>query len=229
MAIRGSYTLISDFRNCPHKAARRHILRDLPNGEPSPEMSHGIRVHKAFEERISQQKPLAEDLQNLEPMAQMFKEWGAVAELKLACTSQWVMCDFYAPDAWLVGKLDIVVIDETRTKAYNGDLKTGKIREDSLELVIHALLLKCALPTLTVIRSQYLWTSQLHNVLGILHDTSDVTIAQKLVNSVMTEIHRLAAHPGRDHWPKTPNALCGWCDVMDCEHNKVLTRLGKNK
>ncbi|MEY2875362.1 MAG: hypothetical protein RLZZ373_2733, partial [Pseudomonadota bacterium] len=21
-------------------------------------------------------------------------------------------------------------------------------------------------------------------------------------------------------WPKTPNPLCGWCPVKDCEHNR---------
>ena len=27
----------------------------------------------------------------------------------------------------------------------------------------------------------------------------------------------------QNDWPKRPNPLCGWCDVLDCEHNRKKT------
>src|SRR5208337_5068466 len=47
-----SYSFLRDLENCPHKAYRKYLVRDLPK-EDSPELREGIITHKLFEDYIN--------------------------------------------------------------------------------------------------------------------------------------------------------------------------------
>ena len=47
-----SHTFLNDWDNCPHKAMRKYIKKDLPKGPQTDAMKWGNEVHSAFEVRI---------------------------------------------------------------------------------------------------------------------------------------------------------------------------------
>lgn len=210
-----SYTFLRDEANCPHKAYRLYVTRDLPKEPASPEMEHGITVHRVLESCVASGRSVPDDLACVRPLMDQF-EWirqmGAAvkAELGLAIDEAGKSVDFWSRDAWLRGKLDAVAIG--KEFAFIIDWKTGKSREDPFELQVQALLLKAKYPTLKEIKGCYSWLKEQRQ--GEPHDLSDT---ERTMHSVRAQIAEIEQHS--KPWPKRPNPLCGWCRVLDCEHN----------
>jgi hypothetical protein len=210
-----SYSFIRDYENCPHKAQHKYVLKDLPPEPMSPELAEGIRVHDLLEQQINGAKDILADvdfdLDRFGPFVMPLMEKGARAEVKLGMALDGRATGFWQGPVWLRGKLDVVV--GCSEAALIVDWKTGKVREDPLELEIGALLLKAAQPMLKRIRGYFVWLKELK--LGKLHDVSDTEKTFGRVLSVEREMNQ----EGKE-WRKTPNPLCGYCPVKTCEYNR---------
>lgn len=210
-----SFVFLSNEENCPHKAYRKYVARDLPSEPNTPELEHGIAVHKALERRITEGTRLPEDIVGVDKITaglDWLQRRGAVvkAELALAIDATGKPLDFWDKSGWLRGKLDAVAVGDRTAMIF--DWKTGKPREDTFELRLQALLLKGKFPQLETIQGSYVWLRERR--VGELHDLSDTERTMNSVRMQLAEIERRG-----NVWPKRPNPLCGWCPVHDCEHN----------
>lgn len=213
-----SFSFLRDEENCPYKAYRRYVVRDLPKPN-STELKWGNAVHKAFELRINEGKPFVDNMQLYEPMTAMLdrrKAEGADvrAERMLGLDANERPIDFFDKSVAIRAKVDVPIIYGSTHGAYILDWKTGSPREDPFELQIQAWLLRCWFPGLEHIDGSYVWLKDLR--MGARHELSDTERTAASVRTQMAEIVRRD-----DHWPKRPNPLCGYCEVYDCEHNKV--------
>lgn len=95
------------------------------------------------------------------------------------------------------------------------DWKTGKVREDPRELSCQALLLKAHHPEVTLIKGAYVWLKE--NRVGQMYDLSNT---DRVFNANKAATGQQQECLETEHWPKEPNALCGWCPVKDCEFNR---------
>lgn len=210
-----SYSFYNDFDNCPHKAYRRYIKRDLPYEEKSEAQHKGTRMHVAMENRIGKDMPLPEEWASAEPLAAVFAGMPDThpvrVEYKLAMTMDGP-CAYDAQTAWFRGKLDVVVM---ASGGWIVDWKTGKVREDRFELECQALLLKMNHPHLDPIEGQYYWFAEGRpgRRYSLRPDDTFVTLRNKWVLWKQFE--------ERKDFPKRPNPLCAWCPVEDCEYNTV--------
>lgn len=214
MSFAWSYSFLNDFRNCPYKAFRKYVLRDLPK-ETSPALEEGIRVHYELEQFINADaKPdvgkFAYDV------ASRFRERGAEAEKKLGMFKTRVAADFWDSDVWGRGKVDVLVVEGDT--ALIVDWKAGKKREDPTELKVQALLVQCNYPV-AFIHGCYVWLK--NEEIGKTYDLSEVSSTYSEVCETMYKAEECG---DSGHWTKKPNALCGWCPVRDCEHNTVEER-----
>lgn len=212
-----SYTFLRDWENCPHKAYRRFIAKDLPKFVHTKESKWGDEVHSAFEVRIKHGTAFPEGMEKYEAVAAPLVAAGARAEKMLGITVDGAHCDFFAKDVWLRGKIDatvLVSLAPSRHSAAIFDWKTGKRREDRAELEVHGLLLKAWQPSITKITAHFVWLQD--NVVGRAHDVSDTEATLANVRSVMNTVQNCMEV---ENFPKRRNPLCGWCDVTDCEHN----------
>lgn len=209
-----SYTFLNTWMICPHQAARRFILKDLPKEPASEAMAWGIEVHEAMEHRIGKKKPLPETMQRFEPMVAALDGYKITPELKLGITSDAHDCDFFAINVWLRGKLDAPIINGTTALIL--DWKTGKRYEDPFELQVGALLLKARKPKLEKIVGRYAWLQT--RELGDEHDCSDTDRTLRSVNHIVDDVEACIEAGGE--FEKTPGPLCGWCPVTDCRHNR---------
>lgn len=206
-----SYTLLSTFRNiCPHQAFRRYIKKDIPYVE-TPQMKRGNDVHTAMELRGGG-KPLPADMETYEPFARCLDGKNATFETKLGVTNSGHPCEFFGDSVWGRGKLDVTIINGEN--AYLADWKTGRVREDSFELEVQAVLLHAKNPGLKRIVGQYVWLKE--GQLGRIHDVSDTRKTWAEINRIMRVIDECQT---KDQFEKRPSGLCGWCNVMDCENN----------
>lgn len=212
MSFAYSYTFLNDAENCLYKAYRKHIKRDLPKEEMSEALLEGIRVHEALEKYIITGKGPGEVSLIAAEAAKKFRDRGAEAEKKLGMSKQRVAADYWDPDVWLRGKIDVLLVEGDT--ALIVDWKTGKKRENPFELKVQALLVQCNYPV-TYIYGTYVWIKD--EELGKMYDLSGVS---EVYSDVCEIMHKAEKCGESGKWPKKPNALCGWCPVKDCEHNR---------
>lgn len=219
-----SHTFLNDWDNCPRKAYRRFIKKDLPKFEQTEAMKWGNEVHSAFEVRIKHGTAFPKEMERFEPIAAPLVAAGARAEKMLGITVDGTLCDFFAPEVWLRGKIDATVIagpyelqhvSTGPTVAVIFDWKSGKRREDRAELETHAVLLKAWQPTVQKITAHYVWLQD--NEVGKAHDVSDTEKKLTEIRSVMNTVKNCIEI---ENFPPRQNPLCGWCDVLDCEFNR---------
>jgi len=211
--------MLKTFDNCPHKGFRMYIVKDLPKGEPSEAMRLGQDVHKALAAFISRGRPLPEEYRKYEALASPFSKLKPLAEAPLAMDRLGQPCGFFDDCVYVRGYGDVVVIRDRSAAIF--DWKTGRKDEDPAELKLHAMMLKAANPDLTQVTGHFVWLKNLDSsmpCLGKKHDCSDFGGTWQNLECQMDEIETMLI---REHFPKQPNPLCGWCPVLDCEHNKV--------
>ena len=210
-----SYSFFNDFASCPRKAQHKFVLRDLPK-ETSEAMARGIVVHEAMEKRLTAREPLTGDLEPYEPFALALEPHAPHAEVELGMTIKGHGCSFWSPNVFLRGKVDVAV---TRgDKCLIIDWKTGKVREDPLELEIFSLLLKCNNSDLSHFTGRYVWLKELR--LGKEHVVSPVR-AWDYVKRQDEQVKGLERQGGE--WPANPGPLCAYCGVKTCQHWRERT------
>jgi len=207
-----SYSFLSTVDNCPHHALHKFVLRDVERRE-SEQQKAGLEAHATLARRISRKTPLAEPFAHLEPLCRVFDlpVLNVQTELKLGVKLDGRTCDFFAPDVFGRGVIDVAVTDDTTAAIY--DWKNGKVREDPFELKIQAVLLKAKYPKLQKIVGGYIWLQP--GALGVAYDLSDTAAHWQAIMARVTDVVRLAQ---LNTWPKVQSPLCGWCEVTTCEH-----------
>jgi hypothetical protein len=188
-----SYTMLNTWLICPHQMARRYIVKDIPY-EESAAAKAGNELHAEMEARIK------DDLSQFDLLG---------VEKKLGMTAYAEACDFFDKDVWLRGKADLLVIQDDTACLI--DWKSGNVREDPFELEVQALLLKVNYPEVKTIKGRYVWFKP--GRLGVEHNLSDTTSTFNKITKLHNEIET-------GKYKKTPGPLCGYCPVLDCQHNK---------
>lgn len=218
-----SHTFLNDWDNCPHKAFRKYIKKDLGKFVQTEAMRFGNEVHSAFEVRIKHGTGFPKGMEKYEAIAAPLVAAGALAEKMLGISVDGKLCDFFAPNVWLRGKIDTTLLGGPREPIHQGptvacimDWKTGKRREEKAELLTHAVLLKAWQPTVQKVTAHYVWLQD--NEVGRAHDVSDTATKLAEIRHTMDDVARCISD---QDFPKRPNPLCGYCPVMDCENNTV--------
>lgn len=212
-----SHTFLRDWDNCPHKAFRRFIKKDLPKFVGTAETKWGDEVHSAFEVRIKHGTAFPRGMEKFEAIATPLIAMNAKAEKMLGVTEDGKQCDFFAPDVWLRGKIDATVLfsfKATYDIAAIFDWKSGKRREERAELEVHGVLLRAWQPTVQKITAHYVWLQD--NEVGKAYDVSNTEAKLAEIRSVMNTVRNCMEI---EDFPKRRNPLCGWCPVEDCENN----------
>jgi hypothetical protein len=207
-----SHTFLNDWDNCPYKAFRKYIKKDLPKFVKTDVMKWGNEVHTAFEVRIKHGTKWPDGMEKYEAIAAPLVQAGAIAEKMLGITAAGSACDFFAKEVWLRGTVDATVIRGPVAAIW--DWKTGKKREERAELEVHAVLLKAWQPTVQRVIAHYVWLQD--NEVGKAHDVSDTEKKLADIRSTMNTVKNCMEI---EDFPKRRNPLCGWCDVLDCENN----------
>lgn len=214
MLIPWTYTLLKTFDNCAHQGQRRYWVKDVPYAETDA-MKYGNQVHFAAEHRLKSNTAVPEAFHFLEPWCRSIARHKPIVEMKLGVTEQHQPCGFFAKDVWGRGKPDITIMNEETAAIL--DWKTGRVWEDPFQLEVEAFLLKTNFPKLKRITGNFIWLKE--NKLGEPHDLSDTIATWKTIRNLVNRIDFLEQN--EKIWPKTQGVLCGWCNVIDCEHRKA--------
>lgn len=223
-----SYSKLKNWRSCPKRHYHVDIKRDFkePEGEA---LKYGNFVHKALEDRIMHGKPIpAEHAGKLEPWAhKVLKGYAGAADYK-AGTGQTIMGEqqlainaafepsgwFRDDTTWHRSKVDLVILNGPVAVAV--DWKTGKILDESEQLMIAAQCIFSHWPQVQIIRTKFVWLKE--NAETVLD------VGRKdmpgLWATLLPEIQRYTEAVRTTDFPAQPSGLCKrYCPVTSCPYN----------
>jgi len=171
-----SHSSIEQFHTCPRKYEELKVLRNFQD-EKNPASLWGDEVHKAFEKwirHVVELKPLVgvegaiadAELHNVLPVSMqqyvpylrqfVIRPGTTLAEQQYAITRELKPCDFFAPDVWGRGIIDVLTLDGNVADV--DDHKTGKNRKvDMQQLIIFAILTFYHHPQIDTVRTRFHW------------------------------------------------------------------------
>jgi hypothetical protein len=208
-----SYTSLEDFVNCPRAYYEKRVAKSVKE-EKTEAIIWGEVVHKAFEERQRDGKPLPENLDDHEPfMLKLTTTPGELTtERKVALNKQMQPCGFFDADVWFRGVIDLSIV--SGDKATLVDYKTGKPHSKFNQLKLFALHTFAQYPNVDTVDVKFYWTQTM--------TTTGDKYARSMVNGLWREflpnLKQYAQAFKEDVWQPRQSGLCnGWCPIKDCE------------
>lgn len=214
--VKWSFSGLKDFINCPRQYNEVKNLKRYTK-KVTEQMSYGTTVHKALEDYTRDGTPLAKNYLRYKEMIDSLLEipGARFPEQKLALREDYTPCDFDAPDYWVRGIVDFLVVDGDT--AWIVDYKTGSAKYPDLkQLRLMSLMVYAHYPEVQKIHSGLLFVA--HN---LFIDESNTREQMNYLWAYFTpHLHRLKAAYDTDVWTPNPTGLCGWCPVESCEFHR---------
>ena len=204
-----SYSSLTAFETCPR---RYHITRiaKLVKEPQTTATIHGNEVHKALEDAVSGKAKLAPKYADYSGIVERIREAKGkkLVEQKFALTSSFKPTDFFAPNAWVRGVVDVAIINPTSAVVL--DYKTGKVKLDQDQLKLFAATTFALHPYVETVKTGYVWLA--FNRI----DTKDFSRLDcpSVWDSFLPRVKRLTHALEQDEFLPKPSGLCkSWCPV----------------
>ncbi len=210
-----SYSALTAFETCPRRFYHTRVAKDIIEPETQA-LTWGNAVHKALELRAKEGQPLPTGMDHWEPLiAKILAAGGEVfTEKQIALDKNFTPCDWFAPQVWVRGVVDIGVVKDSLIVAM--DYKTGKPKSDSDQLQLFAALLMAYFPECDTVKTGFLWlkTNGIDQARFERGDLADIW------NRFLPRVAALESAHRTESWPVRPSGLCrSWCPCVQCEHN----------
>lgn len=211
-----SFSKLKNYETCP----KRHYEVDLAKNfveEDSGQLVWGNKVHTGMAARLGPKKvPLPADMSLFEPWAAKVEGGIGVlyVEQKYAITKDFQKCDYFSPMVWYRGIGDVVRIADRVGLVL--DWKTGKIKEDSVQLALTAQCLFSHYPELRKVRSVYAWLQEDAETSEVF-DRADMA---ELWTGLLDRVWQLQNAYDTQAYPPKPGGLCKrYCPVISCPYH----------
>jgi len=213
--VRWSHSSLKDYEGCARKYQQVKVLKNYPFQETDA-TRYGTQVHEAIEFYIRDSKPLPVIYAQFQPVvdAMLSKPGRKFAEYEMALDERLVPCAWDAPQAWVRGIADILIIDDDNLTAWVGDWKTGNNRyPDRDQLVLMSLMVFQHFPHIRKVNSALLFIVKDDMVkMQMMRDQADAAWTK-----YRERIGRIKASFEHDVWNPSSSPLCRWCPVKTCE------------
>ena len=214
-----SFSAIKTFKQCPKKYYHLKVAQDVKD-KPGEAAMYGSDAHTAAEVYIRDGVPIPGRYKIMRPIVEALEKFEGEKhpEIKLGVKKTedgYEACSFDDPAAWYRGIADLVIINGSM--AYCIDYKTGKSSHyadiKQLDLMAGALFL--LYPDLTVIKSALAFV-----VPGdFIRKIHKVELTDEYLGVFKHELAELSGAHDNGVWNAKQGPLCGWCPVVECEHN----------
>lgn len=219
-----SYSNLKDFKNCPLSYAHNRFYCTTPWTATEANV-WGNRVHRAAELFIKGRNPNDDEaLSPVEPyITQMFRAgYQPTAELEITLNDRMQSTGWFADDAWLRVKIDVIILlDKTKVMFY--DWKTGgTIREDEDQFKVYAAAYSVINPRIIDFDGKFIWTAH-KTITGVKSLTkSDIP---GVWAEFMPWVERMSNAWDTENFPAKPSGLCPWCAVEGCTKRRGERRV----
>ena len=206
-----SYSRLKNFETCPKRHYEVDILKSFQDGGEG--LAEGNAAHKALADACLGKSELPSQYSRWQTWVDRVKAGPGklYVEQKYAITRQFAPCGYFDRDVWYRGIGDVVRIDGPVALVL--DWKTGKILEDSVQLMLMAQCLFSHFPQLQRVRSEFVWLKEDCT-------TPEVFTRQEVADQwvqLLPRAGRLEEASKTLTYPPKPGRLCKrYCPVTSC-------------
>jgi hypothetical protein len=210
-----SHSSLKDFEGCARRYHEVKVLKKHPFTE-NEATRYGNKVHEAIEFYIRDNTPIPPEYAQFKPVvdALLKKPGRKLAEYEMALTVDLKPTNWKAPDVWVRGIADILIIDDDNLTAWVGDWKTGNDKyPDREQLVLMSLMVFAHFPHIRKVNSALLFIVKESMVKMQMQRRQ----AEQFWWKYRERTARLEASFANNVWNPTQTPLCGWCPCTGCE------------
>mgnify|MGYP001208114821 CR=1 FL=1 len=216
-----SFSAINDFETCPYQYAAKRFYETV-KFEDTVATLWGSRAHTALENRMKHGTPLPEGMVQWEQYCRVLekKQGLMLAEQKICFNLSGEPVDWFAPDAWARGMIDVLIIDGDT--AYIYDWKTGKKKDNNLQLETFVWFVAHQYPEIENFVTRFIWLKE--DIEGDRATGRDFTRSEHL-NGIELKLGQYLTRMGiawreQVFQPKESGLCRGWCPVEECRFHK---------
>jgi hypothetical protein len=222
-----SYSKLKNYEVCPRKHYEVDLAKtftETQDDDPNSPLNWGNRVHAAFAAALTGNGKMPAEMADYQKWVDrvLSGPGDLLVEQKYAITRDFQSATYFAKNVWLRMIGDVVRIDQPFTSkgqkyrlALVLDWKTGKILEDSVQLMLMAQALFSHYPDLTHVRSEFVW----------LKDdctTPELFTREEVADQwtgLLERVHSLEHAHKTQTYPPKPGRLCKkYCPVASCPY-----------
>lgn len=210
-----SFSKIKNYETCEYRYQQVDVLKNYTDAGGAA-LTWGTNVHNTFAKALKTKAPLPEEMRTYQPWIDrvLAGPGDLLIEQKYAIRKDFTPTAYFANDVWYRGIGDVVRIDDIVALVL--DWKTGRIKEDSVQLALMAQCIFSHFPKVLRVRSEFVWLQE---------DTSTPEIFDRpdmaqLWMGLLPRVNALkTAHDTNTFHPK-PSRLCReHCPVKNCIHH----------
>lgn len=208
-----SFTSLDDFVNCPKAFYEKRVIKSVKEDE-TEQLLWGNQVHKAFELRVKEGKPLPDILEMHENFlkALTLGMGEYFTERKIALNLKGKPCGFFDKDVWFRGVIDYHRINGSVAEVI--DYKTGKPHTKYKQLKLFALWIFAQYPDIRTVSIAFYWTMDQRITSQVIHREAIPEVWAEF----LPDLKQYAQAFKEDIWQPRQSGLCnGWCPVTTCE------------
>jgi hypothetical protein len=207
---------LMDFETCPAMYGAKHFYKTVPY-EETVHTIWGTRVHKQAELAMLDQD--CEDLEAYEMVRDYVRLLKTVPGQRLV-EYQMSLDENWKPVEWegAVGRmiLDLGIISEDGKTLKGFDWKTGKMKNDMVQMQIYAYVLAIMFPEIQTFDMKYIWLKEKKTTGFKLERKDLVPVAQ----DIRARIKRMKQAWDAENFPMRKGYLCRkWCGNKGCPYN----------
>lgn len=212
-----SYSKLKNFETCPKRHWHYDIFKDVKEPE-SQQLKDGFFVHDVLAKRIEKGEPLPAQVSEHEHWVKRIMggpPGKILVEQKLAIRKDFSKCNWFGDKSvWYRGIGDVIKI--VGPVGIIWDWKTGKIVEDSVQLMLMAQCVFSHYPEVQAVRSEFIWLA--HGA-TTREDFKRAEMAGHWAG-LLPRVE-LMQHANRTQtYPAKTGGLCKrWCAVTSCPYN----------
>jgi len=216
MSFTWSFSSLKDYVNCPRQYHEVKVLKNFTK-RVTQEMTFGTQVHKYCEDYVGEGKPLPKNYEHFQPVLDELLAIPGTRypEHQMALDAEGKPCKYGAPDRWVRGIVDLLIVDNDQ--GYIVDYKTGSSKyPDPKQLKLMTLMAFAHFPQLERIKAGLLFI--VHN--SFIDESYTREQIDELWDAFHPDLTRLETSYESGVWNPNPTPLCGWCPVKNCEFYK---------
>ena len=214
MSFNWSFSRLDSFETCAKKYYEYSVARSVKD-DSTENLDWGNQVHDAMRDALRSKTPLPE-------IMKPYQHWvdrviagpgDLLVEQKYALDTNLSPCPYFAPVVWYRG-----IADAARIYGKVGlalDWKTGKKKDNSMQLGLMALCLFQHFAQLDVVRTEFIWLQSDETTPEVFYRKD----MPKFVAELLPRVQKLEWAHNTMTFPPTPSGLCvRYCKVASCPY-----------
>lgn len=206
-----SYSKLKNYETCPKRHYEIDVVKNYVDGGEG--LAWGNEVHDRIAKACTGAQPLPDTMKEYQRWVDLVREGPGqlFVEQKYAITRDFRATTYFARDCWYRGIGDVVRI--AGPVALILDWKTGKVIEDSVQLMLMAQCLFSHFPTVKRVRSEFIWLKEDCS-------TPEVFTREEIAEAwrdLLPRVNKLEAASKTMTYEPKPSGLCKkFCPVASC-------------